>query len=296
MAKQGKYARSPEPKQSKSIFFGKTKPKEKAEGLPAPELQRPAATLQDKEVKHPEESLTPRQKLWNTVITVASNLIMVLSVAMMLFTAVSTRTLDQNDRDLFGFKFFIVRSDSMSATDFSAGDLVVIREVDPGTLAEGDIIAFSSDDPNTLGETYTHKIRSFTTDDFGARTFVTYGTTTGVDDTYPVPQNKILGQYQFAIPNMGTFFAFMKTPMGYICCIGIPFLFMLFIQGGGMIASARRLYKEKEEKIEAEHQAELAAQQKTIDGQRAAMRKLFQTVNSLQERVEALEKEKNQSL
>ncbi len=290
MAKQGKYARSPEPKQRKSIPTPQSQPEESAKTPPV--SQRRASPKPVEPPASQDVPLTFLQKLWNVIATIFTYLIMALSIAMMMFTAISSRTLDQNDRDLFGYKFFIVRSDSMSATDFSAGDLVVIKEVDPGTLAVGDIIAFVSEDPDSLGETFTHKIRSFTADDFGIRTFVTYGTTTGVDDTYPVPQNKILGQYQFAIPGVGTFFAFMKTPMGYVCCIGIPFLLMLFIQGGGMIASARGLYKEKEEAIEAAHQAELAAQQKTIDGQRAALRKLFQAVDSLQQRVDALEKEK----
>ena len=49
--------------------------------------------------------------------------------------------LDRNDRALFGYKMYIVRSDSMSATDFKAGDLILVRSVDPATLQEGDIIA-----------------------------------------------------------------------------------------------------------------------------------------------------------
>ena len=35
------------------------------------------------------------------------------------------------DRSLFGYKAFIVLSDSMKATDFDAGDLVLVKEVDP---------------------------------------------------------------------------------------------------------------------------------------------------------------------
>ncbi len=39
-------------------------------------------------------------------------------------------TFDRADRSLFGYKAFIVLSDSMSATDFSAGDLVLSKAND----------------------------------------------------------------------------------------------------------------------------------------------------------------------
>lgn len=54
-----------------------------------------------------------------------------LAVFMMIFTVISVSTFDRADRNLFGYKAFIVLSDSMSKTDFSAGDLVLVKEVDP---------------------------------------------------------------------------------------------------------------------------------------------------------------------
>ena len=105
-----------------------------------------------------------------------------LAVGMMIFTVVSVRTFDRGDRSLFGFKAFIVLSDSMSKTDFNAGDLVLVKEVDPSTLQEGDIIAYTSQNVSNYGETVTHKIRRLTTDANGEPGFVTYGTTTDTDD------------------------------------------------------------------------------------------------------------------
>ena len=51
------------------------------------------------------------------------------AVIMMIFTLISVNTLDQNERGLFGFKFFIAQSDSMAATDFDAGDIVISKKV-----------------------------------------------------------------------------------------------------------------------------------------------------------------------
>ena len=85
-----------------------------------------------------------------------SSLLAVLSICIMLFTVVSVLTFNRSDRELFGYKMFIVLSDSMSATDFSTGDLVLVKEVDPTTLKEGDIIAFTSENDENYGETVTH--------------------------------------------------------------------------------------------------------------------------------------------
>ena len=62
-------------------------------------------------------------------------LMVVLAAGMMILTIVSVSTFDRTDRKLFGYKAFIVLTDSMSKTDFDAGDLVLVKEVDPSTLA-----------------------------------------------------------------------------------------------------------------------------------------------------------------
>ena len=63
-------------------------------------------------------------------------LVVIAAVSMMIFTVISVTTFNRNDRDLFGFKMYIVNSDSMSKTDFNAGDLILVKEVDPSTLKE----------------------------------------------------------------------------------------------------------------------------------------------------------------
>lgn len=62
-------------------------------------------------------------------------LVVALAVCMMIFTIISVSTFDRTDRSLFGYKAFIVLSDSMSATDFSAGDLVLSQGGRSGRFA-----------------------------------------------------------------------------------------------------------------------------------------------------------------
>ena len=199
---------------------------------------------------------------------VAVWLVVALAVCMMLFTIVSVSTFDRADRSLFGLKAFIVLSDSMSKTDFDAGDLVLVKEVEPQTLKEGDIIAYTSQNTENYGATVTHKIRELTTDANGQPGFITYGTTTDTDDETIVTYAYVLGKYQTHIPKVGTFFHFLKTTQGYIICILIPFLAHILLEGVHCI----RLFKQ----YKAEQQAELQAERDKIEADRAETQRMMQ--------------------
>ena len=193
-------------------------------------------------------------KTWETVKSIFTILITAIAVAVMIFTIVSMTTFNRNDRNLFGYKAFIVLSDSMKATDFAAGDVVFVKNVDPTTLKEGDIIAFSSQDPDNYGEVVTHKIRSRTVDANGDAGFITYGTSTDTNDETIVTYPYINGQYKFHIPKIGLFFRFLKTTPGYICCILVPFLLLIGMQGLNTISLFRQYRKEQLAEMEAERE------------------------------------------
>lgn len=200
-------------------------------------------------------------------------LIVALAVCMMVFTIVSVTTFDRADRSLFGYKAFIVMSDSMKATDFDAGDLVLIKEVDCSTLKEGDIIAYTSQNASNYGETVTHKIRSLTTDVNGNPGFITYGTTTDTDDETIVTYPYVLGKYQSHIPKAGAFFQFLKTTPGYIVCILIPFLILILLEGIRCISLFR--------KYKAEQKAELQAERDKIKAERLETQRMMKELQQM---------------
>lgn len=205
-------------------------------------------------------------------------LVVAVAVCMMIFTVVSVNTFDRADRSVFGYKAFIVLSDSMSATDFSAGDLVLTKEVDPATLQVGDIIAFQSTNTENYGEVVTHKIRALTTDEAGNPGFITYGTTTGTDDESIVTYSFVLGKYQTRLPGVGTFFQFLKTTPGYIVCIFLPFLLLILLQGFNSIRLFRRYKQEQLAEIEAQREqekAELAAERERLEAERQESQKMM---------------------
>lgn len=207
-------------------------------------------------------------KALNVIRSIIVWIIVIFAVCMMAFTIISVTTFDKADRSLFGYRAFIALSDSMSATDFNAGDLVLVKEVDCSTLKEGDIIAYTSQNTENYGETVTHKIRSLTTDENGNPGFITYGTTTDTDDETIVTYEYVLGKYSSHIPKVGTFFKFLKTTPGYIICILVPFLILIALEGIHCV----RLFK----KYKAEQKAEIAAEKEKIEAERDENRRLMQ--------------------
>ena len=212
------------------------------------------------------------KKALNIIKTTLVWLVVLLAVSMMIFTVISVTTFNRNDRSLFGFKMYIVNSDSMAATDFNAGSLILVKEVDPSTLKEGDIITFMSQDTDSFGETITHKIRKLTTDAEGNPGFITYGTTTDTDDETIVTYPYVLGKYQNHVPTLGAFFNFLKTTPGYFICIFTPFMLIILYEGVKFFNLFRRYRKEQMEEMQAEKdkiEAEKAENAKMLEELRA---------------------------
>lgn len=205
-------------------------------------------------------------------------MVVLLAVSMMIFTVISVTTFNRNDRQLFGYKMYIVNSDSMAATDFKAGALILTKEVDPSTLKEGDIITFMSQDTNSFGETITHKIRSLTKDAEGNPGFITYGTTTGVDDETIVTYPYVLGRYEKQVPGLGTFFNFLKTTPGYFLCIFTPFMLIIIYEGVRFFNLFRRYRREQMDEMQEERDK--------IEAEKAENAKILEELKALKAQLE----------
>lgn len=218
------------------------------------------------------------KKALNIIKTTFVWLMVLLAVTMMIFTVISCTTFNRNDRSLFGFKMYIVNTDSMAATDFNAGSLILVKEVDPSTLKEGDIITFMSQDTDSFGETITHKIRKLTTDAEGNPGFITYGTTTNTDDQTIVTYPYVLGKYQSHVPGLGTFFNFLKTTPGYFVCIFTPFMLIILYEGIKFFNLFRRYKKEQMEEMQAEKDK--------IEAEKAENAKMLEELKALKAQLE----------
>ena len=189
-------------------------------------------------------------------------IVIAITVFMMIFTIFSTLAFNKNERNLFGIRFYVVLSDSMSPSElnkddkihFNAGDIILSKMVkDPTKLQPGDVISFISQNSYSFGETVTHMIREVRTDSKGRLLgYVTYGTNTGADDEALVEPEYILGKYAGKLPKVGYFFSFLKTTPGYIVCILVPFLILILWQGVNTVRLFLRYKKEQTDAMQAE--------------------------------------------
>ena len=202
------------------------------------------------------------KKIANIAWRIATWALVAFTLFMMIFTVVTVSTVNKNDRGIFGLRFYIVQTDSMSKSEnnadmdvhFNAGDIIIIKKVkDARTLQAGDIIAFMSTNSVSYGETVTHMIREVRTSSTGrVLGYVTYGTNTGTNDEALVEPEYILGVYSGKMPAVGKFFAFVKSTPGYIICILIPFLLLILYNGMNVIRLFRKYKSEQMEAMQAE--------------------------------------------
>lgn len=123
----------------------------------------------------------------------------------------------------FGWKPFIVLSGSME-TQISAGDIVVVKEIDTKELKKGDIIAFK--DGNIV---ITHRIDEVTEID-GKTQYITKGDNNSTQDIGYVSPEQIEGVFKFKVSRLGNLAMFIQTPLGMIVCLSIPIIIIILLQ------------------------------------------------------------------
>ena len=236
---------------------------------------------------------TTAKKILNISSKVIAWLLVAFTVFMMVFTIITVTTVDKNERSIFGVRFYIVQTDSMSLSEnnkdmevhFNAGDIILIKDVENKTaLKEGDIIAFMSMNEISYGETVTHMIREVKkTEDGKILGYVTYGTNTGTSDEALVEPDYVIGQYSGKLPGVGNFFAFVKSTPGYIICILVPFLLLILYNGVNVIRLFRKYKREQMEEMQAERDK--------IDAERAEAQRMMAELLELKAQLAKKEEE-----
>ena len=163
--------------------------------------------------------------------------IVVVAICSWGFMIFSSTFFNDHQKNLFGYRFYTVLTDSMSLSElnedfpihFDAGDIVIVAPVDdPAALQPGQVISFVSQSEESFGETVIHAIREVRkTKEGKVIGYVTYGTNTGTTDIAIVQPEYVLGTYWGHLPAVGHFFNFMKTSSGYTCFLLISGVVML---------------------------------------------------------------------
>ena len=228
-------------------------------------------------------------KVLGVINRILVRLLVIFSIITMVITVVTVLTVDKKDRSIFGFRFYVVESDSMSLSEnnkdmdvhFDKGDIVIVRNVKVGTpLEPGDIISFYSLNADTYSKTVTHMIREVKwADDGSVKGYVTFGTNTGSNDGVMVDPVYVYGRYVGMLPDVGDFFTDMKTTKGYIIFVLIPFLILIAYYTVNLVQTLRKYHGQQIE-------TELRDERSRLEAERAETQRMMQELMALKAQLE----------
>ena len=130
---------------------------------------------------------------------------------------------------------FVVLTASMTPA-IAPGDVVVVADRDPATVAEGDVITFTRGGNEVP---VTHRVITVV-DDAGGLAFETKGDANTDPDASLVPAGNVIGTVILTIPYIGYVVQFTNTPYGFIALVAGPIglfiaseLWTLYRRGAG---------------------------------------------------------------
>lgn len=119
-------------------------------------------------------------------------------------------------KGLFGYKGFIVLSDSMKPS-FEAGDYIIDKMVDLKTIQVGDVVSYYDESDQIV----THRVVEITPEGY-----VLQGDGNEVTDTTFVTTENYIGQQTYRISKLGTIMLKLSHPLALV---GISLLFLLML-------------------------------------------------------------------
>ena len=151
------------------------------------------------------------KKIWDTVTTVLVIVVVVFAVFLM-------------GSRLVGLQVFHVVSPSMEP-NYSEGDLLYVKAVDPDSVKVGDPITFVLNEDLVVA---THRVVAIDSEN---RQFTTKGDANKTEDAAPVHFNNLIGIPVFAIPLLGYVSAYIQSPPGMYVAIalGVVLLAAVFL-------------------------------------------------------------------
>lgn len=148
------------------------------------------------------------KKVWNIVSAVLLGIVVLAAVFLM-------------GSRLIGYRVFNIVSGSMEP-EYSVGDLIYVKEVDPVTIKPGDVITFVVNENLVVA---THRVTRI---DAEKQRFYTKGDANEIEDGAPVHFNNLIGVPQFSVPYLGYVSDFIQHPPGmYIAIAGVAILVVL---------------------------------------------------------------------
>ena len=145
------------------------------------------------------------------------------------------------DKSLFGYRYYVVLTDSM-APAFRSGDMVLVRRCGADAIKTGDIITFN---PSSGSDAYlTHRVTEKLPDyqGTGVTCFRTKGDANDTEDSFLIDETRVIGVVKVSVPKLGMIIRFVQLRWYYI----VPLVILLFVFFGLM----RRYFEMKSENQE----------------------------------------------
>lgn len=175
------------------------------------------------------------KKLWNIVSTALVVLIVLCAVFLM-------------GSRILGYRVFTVISGSMEP-EYSVGDLIYVKEVDPSTIKVNDPITFVLNENLVVA---THRVVEI---DAENQHFYTKGDANKIPDASPVHFNNVIGVPKFSIPLLGYVSDFIQNPPGMYITVAAGVILIIFVFLPDII-SKKKDDKEEDKKEKPEQEAQ----------------------------------------
>lgn len=128
------------------------------------------------------------------------------------------------DKSLFGYRYYIVLTDSM-VPEFASGDMVFVKLRNADSINEGDIITFN---PSSSSDAYlTHRVTQKLTDyeGTGVTCFKTKGDANDSEDTFLIDESRVIGTVEFFVPKLGVVVRFIQLRWYFV----VPLILLVIL-------------------------------------------------------------------
>lgn len=150
------------------------------------------------------------------------NICLILALTAGLLVLVADKRTSKNPISVFGRQLMVVVSGSMEP-NIGTGSIIVVKQVDIGSVGRGEVITFI---PQDADDVYvTHRVVDVNADG----SFVTKGDANNVRDNVNVRPNDIVGQVHFVIPFLGYAVLAVRSIPG-LAVIAVIILTLLVMQ------------------------------------------------------------------
>ena len=175
------------------------------------------------------------------VFSVVRSVFVYLLAAFIIVSAVMFAADRTPDKSLFGFRYYVVLTDSM-VPEFASGDMVFVRLRSADSINEGDVITFN---PSSGSDAYlTHRVTQKITDyeGTGVTCFKTKGDSNDSEDSFLIDESRVIGTVEFHVPKLGFIVRFIQLRWYFIA----PIIVLVFV----FFALMRRYFGDEEDEDE----------------------------------------------